>query len=511
MRFPPQTGTRDDDTLTILCARNDTSQARTHAAPVHLRRIAMFSLAAALLVAMPARAQDKDKDKEAAPQTTAVAALPFHVEPRGYGLVKESQPPRYVRRADRTGIDAFEKVDWLDVGFELRLRYEHRDNDYRRSRLTSDDVLLGRTRLYLGIRQRFDPFRFVVELVDSRRGGGEFPRDDRDVNLTEPLQMFGEVYLANGAGKGRPVGVRVGRHAFEFLDRRLLARNEWRNTANSFDGLRATIGRPEGPWQVDVLALKPVRRLLSGLDRPDDAQRLVGTIGDWRRWSRVATVQPYYLRLTREAQSATLVARDIHTLGVRSYGLVGRSGWDWDLDAARQFGKDGTRAHRGSALVVESGFTARHAWKPRLSTSVSYASGDQDPNDGRMQRFERLFGFARPFSASDYVQWENLRASKLRLELSPTSRLRIDAGVSGYWLDSATDRWSATGLRDPLGRSGTALGVELDARARMPIGPRLGLTLGYARFAPGAFARTVSGHDAVSHFPYVELAINAFR
>ncbi len=248
------------------------------------------------------------------------------------------------------------------------------------------------------------------------------------------------------------MSVKAGRQAFEYMDRRLLARNEWRNTSNTFDGLRATVGKPSSAWQVDVLALKPVRRLLSGLDRPDDAQWLTGAIVDWRRWSRLATLQPYYLRLSQDgARAATGVTRDIHTVGLRSYGLVGRTGLDWDVNIAGQRGDDGPRDHRATAFVVEGGYSPRHAWRPRLSANYAYATGDRNPVDRSSERFERLFGFARPFSASDYIQWENLQAPKLRVELTPTSSLRIDAGLSAYWLASATDRWNVAGLRDPTG------------------------------------------------------------
>ena len=247
------------------------------------------------------------------------------------------------------------------------------------------------------------------------------------------------------------------------MDRRLLARNEWRNTTNTFDGVRVTVGRQEAPWQVDVLALKPVRRLLSGFDHTDDSQWLVGAVGDWRRWSRIVTMQPYYLRLTREATSATLVERDVHTVGVRSHGLAGRSGWDWDVDAAQQFGKDGSRDHRASAIVVEDRLhdaprveatvergvsSARPATRTRLTPGCNASSGCS-ASPAR----------SRPATTSS---GRTCAAPKLRVELTPTARLRIDAGVSSYWLDSPTDRWNAAGLRDPSGRSGTAIGVEYD-------------------------------------------------
>lgn len=436
----------------------------------------------------------------------------FQVEQRGYGLRPEPEPPRYVRPADRTGLRGLEHATWLDLGVEIRARYEHHDNDYRRRAPAVDDLTLLRTRLYVGVRQRLDPFRFVIEVTDSRRFGGQFPNEDRETNVTEPIQAYAELYFARGAGKERPVSVKAGRQAFEYLDRRLLARNEWRNTTNTFDGVRASVGKPASPWQVDVLALRPVRRLLSGLDTSDNAPWLTGAIADWRRWSRVATLQPYYLRLTQDGTSATTaLTRHVHTLGLRSYGLVGQTGLDWDVDLAAQRGNDGPQVHRATAAVIEGGYSPRHSWRPRFSANFAYATGDLDPIDTSHERFERLYGFARPFSASDYIQWENLKAPKMRVELTPTSLLRIDAGFSGYWLASATDRWNIAGLRDPTGRSGTFMGHEFDVRVRFPVGPRIALNLGYARFQPGDFTKATSGRSDPSHIPYVEVTFNPFR
>jgi len=98
-------------------------------------------------------------------------------------------------------------------------------------------------------------------------------------------------------GNARTLSIKAGRQAFEYLDRRLLARNEWRNTTNNFQGVRATIGQQSNDWQVDILALKPIQRLTTSLDEVDHAQDFYGVIGDWRRWSAYVTLQPYYLLL----------------------------------------------------------------------------------------------------------------------------------------------------------------------------------------------------------------------
>ena len=50
---------------------------------------------------------------------------------------------------------------------------------------------------------------------------------------------FGKDDLKNN----RPLIIRGGRMAFEFLDRRLIASNQWRNTTNNFFGVMSSIGQ----------------------------------------------------------------------------------------------------------------------------------------------------------------------------------------------------------------------------------------------------------------------------
>ena len=40
--------------------------------------------------------------------------------------------------------------------------------------------------------------------------------------------------------------------AYETLDRRFIARNEWRNTTNAFEGFRLNLGQEANDWEVDM-------------------------------------------------------------------------------------------------------------------------------------------------------------------------------------------------------------------------------------------------------------------
>lgn len=471
--------------------------------------------------------------------------LGYYLERRSYGTQRETEPPKYVRRLSDTWagkLAGLEHVDWLDVGFEQRTRAEYRDNDFRRKTDTLDKPLLLRTRLFFGVRKALDPLRFYVELQDSFRNNSRFSKrfDTRDINRIEPIQAVGEIYfedaLGNDAkGVSRPLRIQGGRLAFEYLDRRLLARNEWRNTTNTFQGARIILGQQKNDWQVDLLALEPIQRLTDNLDQPVSAQRLVGAIVDVRRWSEWATLQPFYFLLVQDgdeveldangkaAEASTKIDREIHTLGLRVYGIVGGSGFDWDGQYSHQWGSqdrvtEGGRVdqdHDAYAYNVEGGYTFGHTWKPRLSTSYGFASGDEVREDAKNERFERLFGFARPWSNNDYFQMENIRSPKLRVEMQPIAGLRIDFGYSWYWLASATDRWGAADLRDATGESGKKVGEEVDLRVRFPVTSFADVNLGYARFWAGDFAEATSravdpGRRNRSDFVYTEFTLRGF-
>lgn len=441
--------------------------------------------------------------------TEAKKSKNYYVDARSYGTKPETDPPAYVNSLDKTGIKEFKNVDWLDVGLQYRARLEHRDNDFRRSRDAVDDPLLSRARAYFAVKNILDPFRLTVEFQDSRKFGGKFPSDNNDVNKLEFIQAYGELYLKNGLGKERPISVRVGRMAFEVLDRRLIARNEWRNTTNNFQGIRALFGSNQNDWQLDTFALQPIIRQTIDTDPADKSQWFYGTILNWRRWSDVVTLQPFYLKLDQQSINSAIPRRNISSGGLRGYGLIGNTAFDYDLMGVYQFGNSGSQVHRALGGVAELGYTFDHKWKPRLSENFGYASGDANPSDSKNQRFEKLFGFGRPWSSNDYFQFENIQALKTRLELTPSKKLRGDVGYNAYWLASRSDRWNKANLRDNKGASGNFIGSEVDARVRYKLTSNLDSTVGYAYFKPGKFTRNVSRNNP-SNFLYVELTWSLF-
>jgi len=448
--------------------------------------------------------------------SAAPAPTTYYVEPGTYGTQRESDPPAYVRNIGDTG--------WLQAGFEYRLRYEYRDDDIRRIPVDSlDEPLLQRIRGYVGIKNVLDPLRFAVEVTDSRRTRSQFVRDDRDVNEAEIIQGYAELFFSDvlgpdPRGNARPLIFRAGRMAFEALDRRLIARNEWRNTTNNFDGLRLTLGQDSNDWELDMMSLHPVTRQLTSFDRPNQDQLFNAVIGHWRRLSPLLTLEPHFMQLRQQGSAANNNReRNIKAPGIRVYGRAGTTNIiNYDISYMSQFGTDGVEDQEAEAFTAEVGYTwQQHPWRPRLSAFYGYASGDRTPLDNTSNRFERFYGFARPWSSDDYVIFENIHAPKIKIEFQPIPGLRIDAGYSAFWLASDQDRFSnllagTTFNRDRNGKSGNFVGKGLDLRVRYNVTPQLLASAGYNHFATGEFIRNrqhvASGMSSTdSDFFYLEL------
>ncbi|MBY0499913.1 MAG: alginate export family protein [Nitrosomonas sp.] len=429
----------------------------------------------------------------------------------GYATNPESDPPRYVRRLSDIGIPALSDLTWLDVGLEHRTRYEWRNNDIRRIEGGEDNPIFLRHRAWIGIRDILDPFRFAVEFQDSRVVNNKHAITDQERNEYDLLNAYGELYFKKGLGvddrnQDRPIRFRVGRMAYETTDRRFIARNEWRNTTNTFEGFRLNLGRDVNDWELDLFGLQPVRRLQTKFDVANDHLWFFGAIGHWRKWSDIVTLQPYYMGQKQTADPNGFTAtnqldREIHMPGFRAYGKAGNF-FDFDVSYNHQLGYSGPLRQDAQGYTVEVGRTFEHPWKPRLTGFYGYASGDRDPNDGVDNRFDRFFGFARPWSADHYVVYENLKAPKIRFDLQPMQKIGFELTYAWYFLASKRDRMFdildgniSNTIKDPgfnrdrTGQSGDYAGHSLEGRIRYQVTPKINAVLGYTHFTAEDFVK----------------------
>ncbi len=486
----------------------------------------------------------------------------YFVKTKGYRVEPEPEPPRYVRNLSKTQFEQFKDITWLDVGLDFRNRYEYRENDYRRRTNESgvtlpnafrdkpDNLWLLRTRAYIGIKEILDPLRAVVEFQDSRSYNGLYEKTDADVNEFDLIQAYVELYFDDALGLNRPLSVRVGRQSLELLDRRLIGNNQFRNTTNNFEGFRVRFGKKENNWDLDTFAFHPVERLKYKFDRSDEDNWIYGGVLSIREWSKFITIQPYFLgrKVNGDPYNTVTANRkndiDLYAPGLRVYGLFGDSGFDFDADINKQFGRFGVTRNLGTtakpnnqqvmlqhdaiAYSLELGYSVDHEWKPRASLYYGYGSGDKKPNtpavgiatDDVNNKFDAFYGFNQPWSRNDYFSWDNVHAPKARLEFAPYKNLKVETGYNAYWLASDTEAWNRANIRDRKGNSGSFLGHEFDVRFVHQLNHYIEWSLSYAHFEPGGFTKDMSRSvanggngaytDQAGNFFYFEVSLNAF-
>ena len=437
----------------------------------------------------------------ASAQTKAIAT-------KAVGGKVSPEIPKYVSTfeewGDRYGFSGAEDNDWLLLGFQSRLRVENVSNFYRVDSLPSEGGAFTRNLIYFGIQDIIDPVRFTIELEDSRREGVAFPTNTRQTNALDFLQAYVELYFEDGIG-GQVTSFQAGRFTIDAVDRRLIARNRFRNSANTFDGVRFRIGDDKSPWVANFFATRPVEANQDSFDdRSREERAFYGAYATIRGYSPSTVLEPFYYYLDDDRNEDTGNDRSLHTAGVRAYGQFG-DGYDYDVNGTVQWGELSGLDHFAYFFHAEVGRTFnRHPWKPRVAAWLNYGSGDDDASDNDSGRFTELFGapfglygFTRLFTA------ENTINPVVALAFKPATDVKVELYARSYFLASDTDAWVRGGRRDVTGESGSHLGEEIDLRVRWQATDELLLNLGGSYYFPGEFVSN-TGESVDSSLIYLQ-------
>jgi hypothetical protein len=403
--------------------------------------------------------------------------------------------------------------DGLDLSGTQRTRYEALDPQFRVGPSGSDQMLALRTTLR--VEAKFEAFSLVGELMDSRQelADARSPIDTTMVNAIELLQAYGAMRFDGYADSRNEL--RLGRQTLDIGSRRLVARNDFRNTTNFFNGLH---------WQSQFKSGAALRAfyLLPVTRRPSDAPALLENVVKFDRESFDTDFWGFHMQRPRllfgatgeayvfglhedDARDAPTRNRRLYTPGLRLHRRPTTGSWDLDVESAIQWGsaRNSTAAtdtrdlnHFAHFHHIEMGYTFGKSGAPRLALLYDYAGGDKSSSDGDSNRFDTLFGARRfdhgPTGIYGAFARSNIQSPGLRFSAKPESRLEIMTTYRAYWLASQTDAWTTSGLRDVEGKSGSFLGHQLEARLRWDIRPNnVRLEAGGAYLITGEFV-----HDA---------------
>ena len=410
----------------------------------------------------------------------------------------------------------FNLPEWLSISGTHRQRYEYVFNQFRAGRGGDNRIWPIRT-LILG-EARHENLALGAELQDSRayNTNTETPINTTSVNPLELLQAYGKYAFSNSNVEGY---VKAGRLTVDFGSRRLVARNRYRNTINSFTGFQGE-AKTESGWFTKAIYALPIQRRPSErrkleenhaeFDREDDEVQFWGLFVRTPELPGKFFVEMYCFGLHEEdANDRATRDRELYTPGFRIYKKPAAEEFDMQLEGAYQFGHSrlstsGTAPrlnHYAFYVHATLGYTFDCPWKPRILAQFDYASGDRNPGDSHNGRFDTLFGARRfeygPTGIYGAFARANIISPGVRVQVKPTDKVSSFLAYRPFFLAEQRDAWTTSGLQDTTGDSGDFIGHQFDWRLRWRVRPKSVLfECGTAILLRGNFLKDVPGSNS---------------
>ncbi|MEN9897660.1 MAG: hypothetical protein RLZZ66_1309 [Pseudomonadota bacterium] len=412
--------------------------------------------------------------------------------------------------------DALNLPDWLALGVDHRTRYEGMDGSFR-STNRGDQQINFQTSAWL--QATINNFRFATEFMDSRAM-------DSDVNnqLSTDTADFVQAYVswADKDAFNTKLGMefKVGRQTLDLGSRRFIARPYYRNTVNSFTGLKFRI-LDNSNWQFQTFTMFPVSRVPAVLtaqnndkhrfDEEDFNTWFSGGIFEFNRLPMGITGEAYLYYFDEAAETTDNVRtrnRQYYTPGVRFYIKPKKGQFDFQAEGMGQFGTARYNAalstnqnHEAWSSHVELGYTFEVPWSPRVFAEYDYASGNKNPskNNSEDTRFDWLFGSPVPDFGHTGLYGaftrSNINSPGYKINFTPRSDTVINFQHRFVWLASSSDCWGGaacippTTMLKPSKNSGSYVGDQIGINLRHDFNSSLTFDSGWYHLFKGEFAK----------------------
>ena len=408
------------------------------------------------------------------------------IEPADAVLIrtKEWQWNRYLQ-------NVLNLPDWIDLGLEHRTRFEVYDYPWRSAQPLgrTDPQIQQRSRVRLGLNG--EVLKLLFEGQDSRvylDDPGDFvttaTRNEWDI-----LQLLVSISTKNVLGTGLSTDLHVGRLTMDFGYRRLIARNDFRNTTNAFDGIHWQLAK-DNEWRVRTFLVEPVLRDQTELDEQSQRSVFWGVYAESNQVSGFR-LNTYYFGLNDQRSSIVSSQRSFSTFGLRLYEDPKQGHVDYEIESAWQTGKRGNIDHFAHFQHVSLGYTFNHPWVPRLLIYYDYASGDRNSSDSQDSAFDTLFG-ARRFEYMPTGNFgpffrTNISSPGWRVIMHPVKGWKFQLKQRFWYLATSRGAFAGSGLRDSTGGSGNVLGHDIEFRAQWKINENLEFDAGYDHWFKGSY------------------------
>ncbi len=395
---------------------------------------------------------------------------------------------------------------WLSLGGQARARLEYFDQ-FQFGASTpkrSDTYLLSRFRLNADL--HVTPyFRVFAE-------GRSALSTDRDLQGRNSPGFYDQADLLNGFAdivipfaKEASLTLRGGRQELIFGSQRLVGPGDYTQIARAFDG-GAAIARI-ADWSVTPFWAQSVIVDKYEFNQPTRKRKLFGVFGTGPAPLLPVNLDLYWLGVDNlgVAFNGTAGREERQTIGARASGKIGRSGFDFEVEAAGQFGHVGPGDVRAGMFTSVLGYTLPiEELTPRLYFEFDYASGDNRAG-GSVGTFNQLYPNGHAYLGYiDFIGRQNIISPSAGVSLVPVRDLTLSLQQYLFW--RASDRDAVYNKSGGVLRAGAAsraryIGAETDLLATYNFTRHLQGYAGYSFFASGGFIDK-TGPDRNSNFFY---------
>jgi len=387
------------------------------------------------------------------------------------------------------------EIDWSG---QYKVRAEgHFDADLDQSKPDRRTPVLQRVRIGADVKLN-DRVRFFAQIQDARAWGDEASTASNEGNLD-----LHQGYIALGLTDDSDLT--VGRQAWSFGDQRLIGAFEWNIVGRAFDGAKFHTDWG-GKW-LDAFYARVNRFTEPGSD--EVGRDLFGlythfSIGE------ASAIEPYLLGFHRGDDVVSEIEEMSGNSNVFAYGALYKGKYGATKATAELVGQTGEVGGDDLSAFAFAGLISHRLGDDDLwfepVFGFDWASGDEDPTDGKRQEFFNFFPTNHIYYGYlDLFGWRNI--------VSPWGGAKIGGHghtlfvkVHSFSLDEAKGRWSSAGGatlgHDPTGESGTKVGTEFDIVYQKKVFDLVRMNAGYAYFTPSEFAEATRGSDP-AHFVYV--------
>ncbi len=383
---------------------------------------------------------------------------------------------------------------YLTLGGETRQHFEFIDNaNWGRGTQDGDGYYLQRylshADLHVGNRARLF-FQLMAGVETGRKGGPRgVDKDSLAVN-----QGFVDFDLVENSGQR--LMLRAGRQEIVFGSRRFFNYRERPNMRLSHDGVNGILQKDK--WDVRAFLVRPVTINPHVFDNDSGPAKTVwGLYGVRKKLPFSLNADLYYFGLhSRSASYDQGRAEETrHSLGTRIWGKY--KNLDYNFEIMYQFGEFGQSDIHAYTFASDTGYTLPLSGngKLRFSLRADIYSGDDNPNDGKLNSFNPFFPKGKHISQLAASGLINQRDLHPRITLTLDEHWSLTTSTLFIWRDSLSDGVYSIGnglLRSGQSSQARYVGTQPELEVKYSFNRYVDLKGIFVHFRAGEFLKQTS-------------------